>query len=66
MMTYELRYLLKTNSDHEVCNDQRSLGDLLTDLRALAEDLELDFGGAYLKAGILFELHDQSPFCPSI
>jgi hypothetical protein len=66
MMTGELRYLLKTNSDHEACNDQTSLNDLLADLRAMADDLGLDFGGAYLQAGSLAELRDELPFYPSL
>jgi hypothetical protein len=46
MVTSELRYLLKTNSDCEGCSDQDSLRDLLADLRAVADDLDLDFAGA--------------------
>jgi hypothetical protein len=65
-MTSELRYLLKTNSNCEACCDQASLRDLLTDLRAVADDLGLDFAGAYLEAGTLAELRDETPFCPSI
>ena len=48
MMTSELRYLLKTNSDYEVCSDQESLRGLLTDLRAVADDLGLDFAAAFV------------------
>jgi hypothetical protein len=65
-MTSELRYLLKTASDCEACSDQESLRALLTDLREVADDLYLDFGAAYLDAGTLSELRDQSPFCPCI
>jgi hypothetical protein len=66
MMTSELQYLLKTNSDCEACSDQASLGNLLTDLRAVADDLGLDFAGANLEAGTLYELRDPSPFYPCI
>lgn len=66
MMISELRYLLKTNSNHKACNDQASLGDLLSDLRAVADDLGLDFGGAYLDAGTFAELRNDLPFYPSI
>jgi hypothetical protein len=65
-MCSELRFLLKTNSDCEACTDHESLCQLLTDLRILADDLDLDFARAYLQAGTLSELRDQSPFCPSI
>jgi hypothetical protein len=48
MMTSELRYLLKTCSDCEACSDQESLRVLLTDLRAVADDLDLDFVAAFV------------------
>jgi hypothetical protein len=63
MMTSELRYLLKINSDNEVCSDQASLRDLLADLRALADDLDLDFGEANHEAEIV---GDPLRFIPSI
>jgi hypothetical protein len=46
MMTAELQYLLKTNSNCEACSDQASLRDLLTDLRAVADELDLSFVAA--------------------
>jgi len=66
MMTSELRYLLKTNSDCEACSDQESLCVLLNELRVVANDLHLDFGGANLEAGTLSELRDHSVFFPCI
>jgi hypothetical protein len=66
MMNNELRYLLRTNSECEACSDQESLCVLLTDLRVVADDLELDFGRAYLRAGPPPELDDPSSFCPCI
>jgi hypothetical protein len=66
MITCELRFLLKSNSDHKACNDQTSLGDLLANLRRMADDLGLDFSGAYLQAGSLAELRDALPFYPCI
>jgi len=42
-MLSELEFLLKTHSDHEALSDQSSLRDVVTDLRRLADDLELDF-----------------------
>jgi hypothetical protein len=66
MMNSELRYLLKTNSDCEACTDQVSLGVLLADLRAVAGDLDLDFGSAYLRAQTLSEWCEGAAFCPCI
>jgi hypothetical protein len=53
MMTSVLRYLLKTNSNHEVCSDHASLRDLVAELRTLADDLDLDIGAAYREAEIV-------------
>jgi hypothetical protein len=61
MMTSELRYLLKTNSNCEACSDQASLCALLADLRVVADDLDLDFARADFKAGTQSEWHDQWP-----
>ena len=66
MMTCELRYPIKTNSNCEGCSDQASLASLLTDLRAVADDLELNFTGAHRAAEVVHELRDQSPFSPRI
>jgi hypothetical protein len=66
MMTTELRYLLKSNSDHEARSDQASLGDLLADLRAVADDLELDFAGANRVAEARCDFSDKWPFYPRI
>ena len=65
-MTSELRHLLKTTSEREACSDQESLCVLLTELRLVANDLYLDFSGAYLEAGTLSELRDPSVFFPCI
>ena len=46
MMTCELEYLLKTNSNCEGCGDQESLRDLITDLRVVADELDLNFPAA--------------------
>jgi hypothetical protein len=66
MMTCKLRYLLKTNSNCEACSDQASLRHLLTDLRAVADGLELDFAKAHREAETLCALHNQSHFGPCI
>jgi hypothetical protein len=55
-MTSELRYMLKTNSDCEACTDQESLRALLTHMRVLADDLDLDFARADLEAETPFHV----------
>jgi hypothetical protein len=42
----ELEHLLRTHCDHEVTCEQRGLRDLLTGLRRLADELQLDFAAA--------------------
>jgi hypothetical protein len=66
MMTSELRYLLKTNSGSEGCSDQASLRDLLSGLRTVADDLDLNFDGARLEAESLRDLRAQLAFDPCI
>jgi hypothetical protein len=61
-MISELRYLLKTNSDCEACSDQESLRDLIAGLRAVADELDLDFARALLPAYPPHDVCDQSPF----
>jgi len=65
-MISELRYLLKTMSECEACSDQESLRALLADLRAVADDLDLDFAGALLPARPSHDGCDQMVFDPSI
>jgi len=65
-MTSELRYLLKTNSDCEGSSDQDSLRCVLTDLRAVADDLDLGFGRALLEARLFQAARDWLAFDPSI
>ena len=66
MMTSELRYLLKINSDNEACSDQASLRELLDDLQTVAGDLELDFGRALVEVGTVQEARDLLAFDPCI
>jgi hypothetical protein len=49
-MEAELEHLLRTYSDHEAISEQGSLRDLLTCLRNLADELELDFEEALREA----------------
>ena len=49
-MEAELEHLLRTYSDHEVISEQGSLRDLLTCLRNLADELQLDFEEALTEA----------------
>jgi hypothetical protein len=65
-MTGELRYLLKTHSDQEACSDQESLGDLLADLHEMADDLDLDFVGAYQEAECRHHSESVTGFDPCI
>jgi hypothetical protein len=65
MMTAELQNLLKTNSNCEGCSDQASLRDLLTDLRAVADELDLSFAAASRDAAAASGLGDW-PTCPCI
>ena len=65
-MTSELRHLIKVHSDHQVCTEQESLAELLTHLRAAANDLDLDLDRAYLQAKVPFEPGDLPSFCPRI
>ena len=65
-MTSELRYLIKVHSDHEACSEQESLAELLTDLRAAADDLDLNLDRAYFQAITLSESRDPRPFSPII
>jgi hypothetical protein len=65
-LTSELRHLRKTNSDLEACSDQESLRALLTHLRAVADDLELDFAIACLEAETRCGFGDPLPFEPVI
>ena len=54
-MRSELEFLLRTHGNHEGLNEQSSLGDLLTDLRRLADDLGLDFRTALAGAGVEYD-----------
>jgi hypothetical protein len=65
-MTSELRNLIKVHSNHSVCSDQESLGELLGYLRLTADDLQLNFDQAHHQAKAFIELHDMTPFCPCI
>jgi hypothetical protein len=65
-MTGELRYLLKTHSDQEACSDQESLGDLLADVREMADELDLDFAGASHEAECRRESNGLKAFDPCI
>src|SRR5262245_36356053 len=55
MMGCELEHMLMTYSDHEVISEQGSLRDLLTCLRSLAEELQLDFEEALTQSGAAYQ-----------
>jgi hypothetical protein len=65
-MERELEHLLKTYSDHEVLGDQGSLRDLLTCLRNLAEELQLDFAKALTEADAAYQDRLLLAFDPSL
>jgi hypothetical protein len=52
-MLCQLEYLLRTHSDQEARSDQASLEDILTGLRNLADELELDFGLALAGSAVV-------------
>jgi hypothetical protein len=54
-MDSELEHLLRTYSDHEVISEQGSLRDLLTCLRGLAEELQLDFEKALAESDAAYQ-----------
>jgi hypothetical protein len=54
-MDSELEHLLKTYSDHEVISEQGGLRDLLTCLRGLAEELQLDFEEALTESDAVYQ-----------
>jgi hypothetical protein len=57
MMDGELEHMLNTYSDHRVISQQCSLRSLLTCLRSLAEELQLDFEEALTESDAAY--HDQ-------
>jgi hypothetical protein len=54
-MDSELEHLLKTYSDHEVISEQASLRDVLTCLRSMAEELQLDFDEALTESEATYQ-----------
>jgi hypothetical protein len=54
-METELNHVLMTYSNHEAVNEQGSLRDLLTSLRSLAEQLQLDFTRALTESDTAYE-----------
>jgi hypothetical protein len=62
----ELEHLLRTHSDHEVISEQGSLRDLLTGLRGLAEELQLDFAGALTESDAAYQVRVMQDFDPGL
>jgi hypothetical protein len=54
-MDSELEHLLKTYSNREVASEQVSLRDLLTCLRGVAEELQLDFQEALTDSDTVYQ-----------
>ena len=65
-MDSELEHLLRTYSDHEVISEQGSLRDLLTCLRGLAEELQLDFDEALTESDAGHEVRLLQAFDPCL
>jgi hypothetical protein len=66
MMDSELEHLLRTYSDHEVISEQGSLQDLLTCLRSLAEELQLDFEEALTESDAAYQDRLLQAFDPCL
>jgi hypothetical protein len=66
MMDSELEHLLRTYSDHEVISEQGGLRDLLTCLRSLAGDLQLNFEEALTGSGAAFQDRLRLAFDPCL
>jgi hypothetical protein len=64
MMNTELEHLLRTYGDHEVISEQGSLRDLLTCLRSLAEELQLDFEEALTESDAVYQDRLMQGFDP--
>jgi hypothetical protein len=54
-MEGELEHMLRTHSDHAVMSTQGSLRDLLTCLRGLSEELQLDFEAALSQSDAAYQ-----------
>ena len=53
-MDRELEHMLVTYSGHEGISEQAGLRDLLTSLRGLAEELQLDFEAAVTESDVAY------------
>ena len=65
-MDSELEHLLRTHSDHEGIDEQVCLRDLLTSLRSLAEELQLDFVEALTESGAAHQDRLMMAFDPGL
>jgi hypothetical protein len=65
-MDSELEHLLRTYSDHQVISEQDSLRDLLTCLRGLAEELQLDFEEALTESDAAYQDRPLQAFGPCL
>jgi SAM-dependent methyltransferase len=66
MMDSELEHLLRTHCDHEVISGQGSLRDLLTCLRSLAEELQIDFQEALTESDAVYQDRLLQAFDPCL
>ena len=65
-MDRELEHVLRTHSDHEVIKEQDGLRDLLTSLRSLAEELQLDFQEALTESDAAYQDRLLQAFDPCL
>ena len=65
-MDSELEHLLRTHCDHEVISGQGSLRDLLTCLRSLAEELQIDFQEALTESDAVYQDRLLQAFDPCL
>jgi hypothetical protein len=65
-MDSELEHILRTYSNHELISEQGSLRDLLTCLRHLAEELQLDFEQALTESVATYQDRLLQAFGPCV
>jgi hypothetical protein len=65
-MNRELEHLLRKYDDHEAIGEQGSLRVLLTSLRGLAEELQLDFEKALTESDAVYQDRLLQAFDPCL
>lgn len=65
-MDSELEQILRTYSDHEEISEKEGLRDVLTCLRSLAEELQIDFDKALTESGDAYQDRLYQAFDPCV